>query len=90
MYTWSYNEARSKGCFWKSQGFLEADIKDKTIWPMEVSNVIEKYTFYCEATLDKLARLQPMFITNTVRFEIHSEERKIYDVEYHLCHSPFF
>ncbi len=89
MYTWSYNESRSKGCLWKSQGFLEADIKDKIVWPMEASNVIEKYTFYCEATLDKLARLKPMFITNTVRFEIHPEEKKRYDVEYHLHKEPF-
>jgi hypothetical protein len=57
---------------------------------MELSNVIEKYTFYCEDTLEKLARLKPMFITNTVRFEILPEERKIYDVEYHLHKTPFF
>jgi len=51
MYSWSYNENRSKEnkhCCWSWMGFKDADTSNTYEWPVEMSYLIEHFTFYCD------------------------------------------
>jgi len=71
IYSWSYNENRTKEnkhCCWSLMGFRDADTSSIKEWPVEMSYLIEHFTFYSDETCQHLERLTPMVASSNLKY----------------------
>jgi hypothetical protein len=75
IFSWSYNENRSKEnkhCCWSLMGFKDADTSNTYEWPAEMSYLIEHFIFYCDESCQQLERLTPMLATDNLKYKFNT------------------